>query len=178
MEITSCITPAHIAAHMDVLNSFGAVVLDANLSPEAIEYAAQSCTAPLYADPVSTAKAVRLLPVLDKLTAIKPNIYEAEKLTGEADPERAACALIEKGVRRVFISLGEEGMLAAEGDTLVRMPREFVTAGKQKKLRAAASLYLSRLKADVPARFDVAEVYTDAHHSEKGTRVEYIEDAF
>lgn len=127
MEITSCITPAHIAVHMDALNSFGAVVLDANLSPEAIEYAAQNCTAPLYADPVSTAKAVRLLPVLDKLTAIKPNIYEAEKLTGEADPERAARALIEKGVRRVFISLGEEGMLAAEGDTLVRLPREFVT---------------------------------------------------
>ena len=96
MEITSCITPAHIAAHMDALNSFGAVVLDANLSPEAIEYAAQSCTAPLYADPVSTAKAVRLLPVLDKLTAIKPNIYEAEKLTGEAS---GACSSV--SVRRV-----------------------------------------------------------------------------
>ena len=58
------------------------------------------------------------------------------------------------------------------------MPREYVTAKKQEKLRAAALLYLSMHGLDVPARFDVAEVYTDAHHSARSTRIEYIENAF
>lgn len=127
MEITSCITPEYIAEHLHKLNSFDAVVLDANLDAETLEFAARNITAPIIADPVSTAKAVRLLPVLDRLWAIKPNIYEAEKLTGEKDPEKAAAALIAAGVKRVFISLGEEGMLAADENTCIRMPREFVT---------------------------------------------------
>lgn len=127
MEITECITPEYLASRMDEINAFDAVVLDANLSAESVEYAARHCTAPIIADPVSTAKAMRLVPVLDKLWAIKPNIYEAEKLTGEHDPEKAAAALLDKGVKRVFISLGEEGMLAAERGSIVHMPRELVT---------------------------------------------------
>ena len=52
-----------------------------------------------------------------------------------------------------------------------------VTPSKQKKLILAASQY-----ADTHAcgrcRFDVAEVYTDARHSARSTRIEYIENAF
>ena len=58
------------------------------------------------------------------------------------------------------------------------MPRESVTAKKQEKLRSAALLYLSMHGFDAPARFDVAEVYTDVHHSARSTRIEYIENAF
>ena len=109
-----------------------------------------------------------------------------ETLTAEYLKARG-CKILETNWRCRF---GEIDLIAEQGGVLLfvevklrsnlqyGMPREFVTAGKQKKLRAAASLYLSRLKADVPARFDVTEVYTDAHHSAKGTRIEYIEDAF
>lgn len=127
MEITECITPEYLESRMEEINRFDAVVLDANLSAESVEYAVRHCAAPIIADPVSTAKAARLAPVLDRLWAIKPNIYEAEKLTGEHDPEKAAAALLDKGVKRVFISLGEEGMLAAERGGSVHMPRELVT---------------------------------------------------
>lgn len=127
MEIVKCITPDYVARHIEAVNSFDAVVLDANLEAETIEYVAAHCTAPIYADPVSTAKALRFLPVLDKLTALKPNIYEAERLTGEIDPERAARKLVEHGVKRVFISLGEEGILAADENELLKLPREYVT---------------------------------------------------
>lgn len=58
------------------------------------------------------------------------------------------------------------------------MPREFVTASKQQKLCTTAQLYLSTHHLDIPARFDVAEVYTDAGHSAQNTRIEYIENAF
>ena len=49
---------------------------------------------------------------------------------------------------------------------------------KQEKLRAAALLYLSGRELDVPARFDVAEVYTDVHRSAGKTRIRYIANAF
>ena len=57
-------------------------------------------------------------------------------------------------------------------------PREYVTVKKQEKLRAAALLYLSERELDVPARFDVAEVYADGPHPQKAARIEYIENAF
>lgn len=57
-------------------------------------------------------------------------------------------------------------------------PREYVTVKKQEKLRAAALLYFSERELDVPARFDVAEVYTDVHRSAGKTRIAYIENAF
>ena len=58
------------------------------------------------------------------------------------------------------------------------LPREFVTASKQEKLRTTAQFYLSTHGLDVPARFDVAEVYTDAAHTAENTRIEYIKNAF
>ena len=57
-------------------------------------------------------------------------------------------------------------------------PREYVTVKKQEKLRAAALLYLSERELDVPARFDVAEVYAEGPHPQKASRIEYIENAF
>ena len=39
-------------------------------------------------------------------------------------------------------------------------------------------LFLSERELDVPARFDVAEVYTDVRHSAGKTRIAYIENAF
>ena len=56
------------------------------------------------------------------------------------------------------------------------LPREAVDARKQARLRSAAALYLSQHELDAPARFDVAEVYTDENH--RILRLEYLEDAF
>ena len=46
----------------------------------------------------------------------------------------------------------------------------------QERLRKAAACYLSTHEIDAPARFDVAEVYTDEDH--RIVRLEYLEDAF
>lgn len=97
------------------------------------------------------------------------------------------CRIVEKEWRCRF---GEIDLIAEQEGTLLfvevklrsnlryGMPRESVTAKKQEKLRSAALLYLSMHGLDAPARFDVAEVYTDAHHSARSTRIEYIENAF
>ena len=58
----------------------------------------------------------------------------------------------------------------------IGLPREFVDQRKQERLRKAAACYLSTHEIDAPARFDVAEVYTDEDH--RIVRLEYLEDAF
>lgn len=122
MEISKCITPEYLAPLMERINQAAAVVLDANLEPETIRFVAENCTAPIFADPVSTIKALRLKDVLDRLYAVKPNAIEAERLTGEKDPEKAALALLRMGVKRAFISLGGDGMIAAEAGELLHLP--------------------------------------------------------
>lgn len=54
------------------------------------------------------------------------------------------------------------------------LPREYVTAAKQRRLRTVAAFYLAQHDPDTPARFDVAEIYDD----ETPPRIEYIENAF
>lgn len=122
MEIVRSITPLYLAAHMQEINRSDAVVIDANLSAEAIEYITKHCTRPIYADPVSAKKAMKLVPFLSRFEAIKPNLMEAEIMTGETGAVDCARAFVRLGVKRVFISLGADGMLGAEGDELVILP--------------------------------------------------------
>lgn len=124
MDITAKIDVEYLKTRMEEINRYEAVVLDANLSVGSIEYIAKNCSRPIYADAVSSVKAMRLVGVLDKLAAIKPNSIEAQAMTGESDMELAARALVKMGVKRVFISMGANGIIAAEGDELVQLPCE------------------------------------------------------
>lgn len=120
-----------IAQNLPLLNGAALVVCDANLSDEALHFLVQHCTAPLYIDPVSTTKALRLLPVLGKFDTIKPNRMEMEVLAGmpistEADLETACDRVLSQGVRRVFVSLGENGIFyKGQGAALHRHSRRF-----------------------------------------------------
>lgn len=127
MGIYRHLTPAALAARMDTINGSAAVVLDTNLPQESIEYLAEHCTAPLFADPVSEAKCGKLKNTLCKLHTLKPNRLEAEMLTGisitdDASLRQAANALLDMGIRQVFLSLGEDGVLAAEPGHMVKLP--------------------------------------------------------
>ena len=124
MDIVSALTPDFLCTRLDILNAADAVVLDANLDAASIAYLCENLTVPLYADPVSGAKAPRLAAVLDRLSAIKPNLLEARVLTGKSSPEDCAEALLEKGAGSVFLSLGADGILAASGGERILLPAE------------------------------------------------------
>ena len=69
------------------------------------------------AEPVSAAKCSRLRPYLSQLSLIKPNLLEARILTGlneRASPEDLCAALLDAGVARVVLSLGQAGLLGQE----------------------------------------------------------------
>jgi len=122
MEISACVTPEYLAPLMEKINRAKLVVLDANLSEETVAFVCDNCTAPIYADPVSTVKGMKFKNVLHKLSGIKPNDLEAEALSGEKDPEKAAAALAEMGVDRVFVSCGGDGMIVCRKGELIRQP--------------------------------------------------------
>ncbi len=127
MEIYRHLSPAVLEQRLDELNRARALVLDTNLPAESIAYLCEHATAPLFADPVSSAKAERLRPVLGRLHTLKPNRLEAELLSGvpirdEQSLHRAADALLDTGLKQVYISLGAEGVLAAEANHRLRLP--------------------------------------------------------
>ena len=118
MSICGKITPDYLAERISVLNNARVVVCDANIPAESLVWLAENCTAPLFIDPVSTTKAEKLRPILGRIHTLKPNKLEAELLSGipirnKADLEKAAGKLLETGLKRVFISLGGDGALAA-----------------------------------------------------------------
>ena len=119
MAIYDHITPEFLRQRLDYVNHADLVVAETNLPEASLQWLCTHCTAPILADPVSTIKAPKLLPVLDKLTALKPNRMEAELLSGvkiadEDSLRRAAQALLDKGVQQVYISLGADGLYAAD----------------------------------------------------------------
>ncbi len=127
MEIYRHITPAFLASRASLLNRAILIVVDTNIPEESIRWLTENCQAPIFADPVSTAKAEKLRSVLGRLHTLKPNRMEAELLSGMAitDEEsmgRAADALLATGLQRVFISLGGDGIFAADHDGRCRIP--------------------------------------------------------
>lgn len=122
MDICASLTPDFFEGLLPRLRGYGAMVLDANLPAESLSWLCGHARLPLYADTVSAAKADRLLPQLKRLRCLKTNAMEAAALTGEKDPERAAAKLARLCPGRVFLSLGAEGILAAERDRLLRLP--------------------------------------------------------
>ena len=57
-------------------------------------------------------------------------------------------------------------------------PRKFVTAEKQRKLRATAELYLMEHPSVLQPRFDVAEIYAPQGMQTPKPAVVYLENAF
>ena len=56
--------------------------------------------------------------------------------------------------------------------------REYVDRNKQDRIRATAAIYLSRNPTDLPARFDVVEIYAPDGVETKDPVIEHMEDAF
>jgi len=132
VDIVKNITPEYIESIKDVINDSAVVVADCNLSQETILKLKEISEVPIYMDTVSVSHADKIKGHLDGIDTLKPNLLEAEFLTdmiidNEYDCLEAARTLINHGVRRVFISIGPEGMIAADKDRAIIVDRYPVT---------------------------------------------------
>jgi len=86
-------------------------VVDANLPGPVLTRLLEIAPVPVFADPVSAAKAGRLRPVLERFTAVFPDRAEAAMLAGgeAGDPAGSAEAIVAAGTDTVVVTLGGEG---------------------------------------------------------------------
>jgi pseudouridine kinase len=121
MEILEMLTPDWADTVLDRVRSSGICVLDANLPQGTIQrFATRASGTRLLFDPVSATKAVRGRDSVGLFYAIKPNVEEAEALSGihiktDADLGRAAADFHARGTKLVFISLGTRGLFFSDG---------------------------------------------------------------
>lgn len=132
MGVLNALTPGYFYARRPLIQNASMVVIDANLTPDAIQTIVQMCQqyeVALCADPTSTALAERLRPHLNSLYMTSPNVPEASALTGDTfeptDREAAQAAahrLVGMGVGVAVITLGEHGVVYADAKTHGHIP--------------------------------------------------------
>lgn len=121
MGIYDRMTVDFIKDKKHVIENSRLCIVDTNIPREVIEIVLTTHKdTDFFLDAVSTTKARRVKDLIGYFHTIKPNKIEAEMLTGieiksEEDLKRAAEYFLEKGVKRVFISLGEDGVFYSNG---------------------------------------------------------------
>ncbi len=122
MRILEQLDASALAKHKALLSHGDLLLIDANLHDDALAYLFNCIDhSQVYVDPVSANKAARIQPYLNQITLLKPNLIEAELLSGiryhdERDLPTMCQALHDFGVQQVVISLGASGIYASQAD--------------------------------------------------------------
>ncbi len=116
MTISDSITISSLKSRFKILQEAYSIVFDTCLDIEVMDYILNTFSnKPIYVDPVSVGKAKALKPLIGKIHTLKMNKLEAEFLSdteikNTSDLEKASLWFITQGVKRVFITLGSEGV--------------------------------------------------------------------
>ncbi len=116
MDVLERISIDIIDQAMPILKTSKIVGIDANLTDDVQKYIMDKLPGvPLFLDPVSAPKAQRSQKYIGRFHTIKPNIGEAEvlsgmKITDEKDLLEAGKYFIAQGVKQVFITLNARGV--------------------------------------------------------------------
>ena len=130
MAVLEAITPRYIHDRRRAIAEAAMVVVDANLSPAALETLfsiTHKNGVRVCADPTSPSLAARLRPHVTQLALTTPNAAEAEALSGLSvedvdDATRVARYLVSVGVGLAVVTLGELGLAYATSDESGRLP--------------------------------------------------------
>jgi len=130
MAAVRAVTPAYIQVHRALFKDAAMLVLDANLSPQALSSAislARRYGVSVAVDPASPSLAPKLKKHLSDLLIIRPNVSEAEVLCGHPIHGRteamlAAQELVAQGVGIAVITLAEEGLCYASSQARGYIP--------------------------------------------------------
>ncbi|MDA3940080.1 MAG: PfkB family carbohydrate kinase [Spirochaetia bacterium] len=125
MTISDNINIEFLQGRDEVFKNSSAIVFDTCLSIEVMEYILNNYSdKPIYVDPVSVGKAKALKPLIGKVHTLKMNKLEAEflsdtKIEGRSGLEKISEWFMNKGVKRVYITLGEDGVFYKDSKNLI-----------------------------------------------------------
>ncbi|NLN14597.1 MAG: kinase [Tissierellia bacterium] len=119
MDIYDKMDEEFIESKRDIIENAKLCVIDANIPKEVIQYIVTKFKGVFFLDTVSTAKTEMVKELIGYFHTVKPNKLEAEILTGikikdSEDLKKSAEILHNKGVKRVFITLGAEGVFYSD----------------------------------------------------------------
>jgi len=123
MTISDNINNGFLQSRDEILKKSSAIVFDTCLAADVMEYILDNYSdKPIYVDPVSVGKAKALKPLISKIHTLKMNKLEAEflsdsKINTNSDLENTSLWFINKGVIRVFITLGSDGVFFRDLNT-------------------------------------------------------------
>lgn len=114
MEINDLINPSFLETKKSVIESAPIVIVDTNLSEDAIRYVCETARGLVMADCVSTLKADRLRSSLCHISVLKPNLMELSFLSGidvvdESSFNDACDVLFRSGVKALLVTSGIKG---------------------------------------------------------------------
>ncbi len=125
MSVLSNLPAEFLRQKLPLINGAKLVTTDPSLPPAIMRLLLDAAQVPVFVDPVSTAYARVIKDIVGRFHTIKPNRLEAEilsdtKITDDRSLDRACGILLDKGVKRVVVSLGSQGCFykSAEGETL------------------------------------------------------------
>ena len=147
MRIVEDIPTAYLDEHTALLSDAEAIVCDACMPVALLDHLVSTATTPVLVDPVSTAYARQMEPIAGKFYAMKPNVMELSILSGlptdtEAQIERAAEALLNRGVKRIAVSRGEKGCYYADANG-VRLFRSLRPVSQMVNATGAGDAFLA-----------------------------------
>lgn len=126
MGIYEYMTPFFLSSRLHIINSAKACVIDTNIPSVSLDYLMDNVRVPIFLDTVSTKKTEKIKGFIHNIYAIKPNIYEAEILSGmiiksDDDYKTATEKILKKGVKEIYMSLGSEGVYYTNGTSFGRL---------------------------------------------------------
>ncbi|MDP3387416.1 MAG: carbohydrate kinase family protein [Eubacteriales bacterium] len=161
MGITDLIDKNYIDVNFNRINSADLIIVDGNLKLEQLQYIIKrfSNKKILY-DPVSTTKAMNSSTLLGNFYCIKPNGMEAEvlsdiKISTMDDLKRAGNKLHEKGVKLVFITLGDKGTYYSDGENSGLIPAKKIA---MRNATGAGDAFAAGLAYGIVKDFTVKEM--------------------
>lgn len=166
MEIYENITPSYLEENLDMINDGAVCIADTNITQESLNYLMDNCKVPIFIDTVSTNKTEKIKNVLHNIHTLKPNIIEAEILSGMKivtmeDLEKATDLIIDKGVKNIFVTLGPKGVYYTDGKTkgsILPVSTEIIntTGAGDSYLAAVTWAYLNEFDIEQSAKAGLA----------------------
>ncbi len=167
MDIIDEISIDFIQGKRQVIENSKVCVIDTNIRSEVIHYVLDNFkNTVFFLDTVSSRKAMKIKDKIGSFHTIKPNKIEAELLSGIkieklSDMIKASEYFLKQGVKRVFITLGSEGVFYHDGivHKLIPNPKVEVvnaTGAGDAFIAALTYGYFHDYDIDTSARFSMA----------------------
>ncbi len=164
MSIMKHLDREYIETIKDKLNTSSYLFFDTNLYPDSID-AIFACVdrAKIVVDPVSVNKVDRIIPYLDKIYCLKCNNYEAERISGievkdRNTAEEAADFILSKGVKSIYITIGDKGVLYADKDTTIYKEAYRLDIADVKNTTCAGDAFSAALLYGLVHKYSVEDI--------------------